>query len=511
MTIDFDLQSIQEARTLCQKALIAQQKLASFTQEQVDAIAKSIAEAGARENRRLAEMAVEETGFGIVEDKMVKNYMATEALCKFIKNLKTVGVIKEIPDKKMVEIAEPMGVIAAIIPSTNPTSTTIYKSMIAIKSRNSIVVSPHPSAQQCINESVRIIVEAAEKAGAPSGAISCMTKPTKEGTHELMRHPNIALILATGGSGIVKEAHSCGKPALGVGPGNVPAFIERSADIPKAVRDILAGKTFDNGTVCASEQAIVTETAISARVEEELKRQGAYFMTEAEIEAVGRVVVRSDGTVNPAVVGKSVQTIAQMASISAPPNSRALLARLEGVGREYPLSIEKLSPILAYYIESDWLTACHRCIEILQYGGIGHTLAIHSKNEQIIMEFALKKPVFRIVANTPATHGAIGATTGLDPAFTLACGTWGGSITTDNITPLHLLNIKRLAYGVREVDDLDYQPYCSTDTAHPEKETASIVAGANSESSLQGMSANDIDNIIRDFVKQRQEWSSNMA
>lgn len=508
MNIDKDLKSIQEARDLCRRAKAAHHKMTAFSQEQVDRIVQAMSEAGARENRRLAQMAVDETGYGIVEDKMMKNYVSTEVLHNFVKNMKTVGVIREIPDKKVMEIAEPMGVVAAIIPSTNPTSTAIYKAIIAIKSRNSVVVSPHPGATKCIVETVRIIADAAERAGAPAGAITCMTIPTKEGTNELMKHPDTAVILATGGSGIVRAAHSCGKPAYGVGPGNVPAFIEKTADIPKAVRDILAGKTFDNGTVCASEQAIVTETAIAAQVESEVKKQGGYFMSGSEIEAVSRVAVRPNGGVNPAIVGKSVQTIAQMAGISVPRETRALVARLSGVGRNYPLSIEKLSPMLAYYVEPDWITACHRCIEILEFGGVGHTMAVHSKNKEIIMEFALKKPVFRIVVNTPATHGAIGATTGLDPAMTLGCGTWGGSITADNISPLHLLNVKRLAYGIREVDDPGFNAALSQSSSHAAPINPRPKANNHvDEPALHRLSSGDIEEIVRDFLKQREQWT----
>ncbi len=502
MAFDLDLQSIQEARDLCRRAKAAQLQMKSFSQEQVDAIVKAMAEAGARENRRLAEMAVAETGFGIVEDKMIKNYVATEMLYNFIKSMKTVGVIGDLREKKVMEIAEPMGVVAAIVPSTNPTSTAMYKAIISVKARNAVVVSPHPSAKGCILEAVRVVAEAAEKAGAPAGAISCQTLPTREGTHELMKNRDTAVILATGGSGIVRAAHSVGKPAYGVGPGNVPAFIERSANIPKAVRDIIAGKTFDNGTVCASEQAIVTETVIAAQVEAEAKKQGGHFLSDEQMDALSRVVAAQGGGLNPAIVGKSVQTIAGMAGISVPKETRVLIARQTAVGKKHPLSMEKLSPILAYYVEPDWIAACHRCIELLEFGGVGHTLAIHSMNQEVIMEFALKKPVFRIVVNTPSTHGAIGATTGLDPAMTLGCGTWGGSITADNITPRHLLNIKRLAYGIRELEDFPFNPRKGGTT-----DSFSAKPGNDShidEPSLHRLSSGDIERIVREF-SQRQK------
>lgn len=499
MTLDKDLESIQETRDLCRQANEAQKKLNSFTQEQVDRIVKAMAEAGARENRRLAEMAVQETGFGIVEDKMTKNEVATTVLYNFIKNMKTVGVIREFPEKKVLEIAEPMGVVAAIVPSTNPTSTAIYKAIISIKSRNACIVSPHPSAKNCIMEAVRIVAEAAEKAGAPKGSVSCMSLPTLAGTNELMHHPQVGVILATGGTGIVKAAYSSGKPAFGVGPGNVPAFIEKSADVPKAVRDIIAGKCFDNGTVCASEQAIIAEAPIAAPVEVEMKRQGGYFMNEEEIAAVSRIVVRPNGAINPAIVGKAATIIAQMAGISVPPGTRVLVAKLNGVGKDYPLSMEKLSPILAFYVEPNWEAGCRRAIEILDFGGTGHTMAIHSKNKDIIMEFALKKPVFRIVVNTPSTHGAIGATTGLDPALTLGCGTWGGSITSDNVSPRHLINIKRLAYGIKELDGP--APAINPQPLQRLNESSHV-----DEPRLHRMSSMDIERIVQKFVNERKQW-----
>jgi acetaldehyde dehydrogenase (acetylating) len=268
-----------------------------------------------------------------------------------------------------------------------------------------------------------------------------------------MRHPDVALILATGGTPMVRAAYSSGKPAYGVGPGNVPAFVERSADVEKAARDIMASKTFDNGTICASEQAVIVEPPVKAAVEAALTRQGAHFLSAAEAERVGRVVVRPDGSINPRVVGRPATAIAALAEVEVPAETRVLIARLTGVGAQYPLSKEKLSPVLAFYVEDDWHQACLRCIELLNFGGIGHTMVIHSRDEAIIREFALKKPVFRILVNTPAALGAIGQTTGLAPALTLGCGTWGGSATSDNVTPLHLINRKRLAYEVRRCEE----------------------------------------------------------
>lgn len=452
MALDTDLQSIQEARDAVRRAAEARAKLASLTQEQVDRIVAKMAEAGRANARTLAKMAVEETGFGVYEDKITKNLFASERVYEAIRDLKTVGIIRCDPSRRVAEIAEPVGLIVALVPSTNPTSTVIYKSLISLKARNPIVFSPHPSARRCSCQAAQVMADAAAAAGAPRGAIQCLVHPTKQATDELMHHPDTALILATGGSAMVKAAYSAGKPAYGVGPGNVPAFIERTADIKRAVSDIFASKTFDNGTICASEQAIVTESVIESQVVEEVRAQGGYFLTDAEATALSKVVVSSGGNINPSIVGRSAETIARMAGISVPDGTRVLVARLAGVGPEYPLSREKLSPILAFYVEPDWLAACERCIELLNFGGIGHSLVIHSRNPAVIREFAMKKPVFRILVNTPSSQGAIGATTGLDPALTLGCGTWGGSITADNVGPLHLVNVKRVAFGLGSDD-----------------------------------------------------------
>ncbi len=448
MALDADLMSVQEARDAIRRAAETRAHLASLTQEQVDRVVRNMAEAGRAYARALARMAADETGFGVYEDKITKNLFAAERVYEAIRDLRTVGIVRRDPARRMAEIAEPMGVIVALVPSTNPTSTVIYKSLISMKARNPIVFSPHPSACKCSCQAAEVMADAASASGAPKGAIQCIVHPTKQATDELMRHPETALILATGGSAMVRAAYSAGKPALGVGPGNVPAFIERTADIRKAVSDIFASKTFDNGTICASEQAIVTESAIEPQVVEEVRAQGGHFLSDVETAALSRLVVQPGGNINPAIVGRSAATIAGLAGISVPKGVRILVARPGGVGPAYPLSKEKLSPILAFYVEPDWQAACERCIEILRFGGIGHSLVIHSRNEPVIREFALKKPVFRILVNTPSSQGAIGATTGLDPALTLGCGTWGGSITADNVGPLHLVNVKRVAYGL---------------------------------------------------------------
>ena len=446
---DKDLTSIGEARALARAARNAQTRLAEFSQEQIDAIVTAMAEAVTPHAETLARLAVEETGYGVVADKIQKNLFGSQRVYEFIRPMRTVGVINRIEDRKIVEIAEPFGVVAAVIPSTNPTSTAIYKVLIALKARCAIVISPHPAAVRCITRTVEIMAEAAAGVGAPNGSIGLMKTVTLEGTQELMKHRDVAVILATGGMGLVRAAYSAGKPAYGVGPGNAPAYIERSADLRKAVRDIITGKTFDNGVLCSSENSVVVDEAIAEEARREFQTQGTYFMSPAEIDVVGKAFVSPQRLPNPALVGKSAAAIAKQVGMEVPEGTRVLMAPLSGVGRDYPLSIEKLAPILSWYVVKDWQEACERCIQILRYGGMGHTMAIHSRNDEVILQFGLKKPAFRICVNTPTTHGSIGLTTGLDPAMTLGCGGWGGNITSDNISPRHLLNIKRLAYEVR--------------------------------------------------------------
>ena len=446
MELDRDLSSIQETRNLLKSAHKAQDALKSFTQAQVNAITDALKAAGEAEACRLAAMAVQETGMGRYEDKCFKNYFAAHYVHEFIKDMKTVGIIRKDAAARLWEIAEPVGVITGIVPTTNPTSTVIYKSMIALKSRNTIVFSPHPSAVRCTAEAARIMHQAAVRAGAPEGCIGCLTTVSLDATQELMKHPYTKVILATGGSALVRAAYSSGKPALGVGPGNVPAFVERSADLAKAAEYIIAGKSFDNGTICASEQAIVAESCIAKELTEQLVRRGAHFLDPSEVEKVSKVVMLPNNGVNPKVVGKDPAFIGQLSGINVPAHVKVLVAPLSGVGPQWPLSYEKLSTVLAFYQVKDWHEGCERCIQLLEQGGIGHSLAIHSNDEKIIEEFALKKPIFRILVNTPAALGGVGATTSLSPSFTLGCGTWGGSSVSENVTPLHLINIKRVAW-----------------------------------------------------------------
>jgi acetaldehyde dehydrogenase (acetylating) len=445
---DRDLSSISEARSLARRAKEAAPALAEFSQEQIDAIVDAMAAAITPQAEPLARLAHEETGYGVVADKVQKNLFSSQKVYNFIRPMKTVGVIRRIEDKKVIEIAEPFGVVAAIVPSTNPTSTAIYKILISIKARCPIVISPHPAAARCITRVAEIMNGAARSAGAPEGAINWMSTVTLEGTQELMKTRETAVILATGGMGLVRAAYSAGKPAYGVGPGNAPAYIESSADVPKAVRDIVTGKTFDNGLLCSSENSVVCDAPLVEEVKRQFVANGAHFMSSAEIDAVGRVLVTPQRLPNPKLVGRPAAYIAQQAGISVPSTTRVLIAELTGVGRDYPLSIEKLCPVLSFYVVNDWRDGCERCKEILRYGGMGHTMSIHSRNDDVILQFGLKKPAYRIVVNTPTTHGSIGLTTGLDPSMTLGCGGYGGNITSDNISPRHLLNTKRLAYEI---------------------------------------------------------------
>ena len=443
---DRDLASIAEARSLARRAKAAAPILAEFSQDQIDSVVDVMAAAVTPQAEALARLAHEETGYGVVADKIQKNLFASENVYKFIRPMKTVGVIRRLEDRKVIEIAEPFGVVCAIVPTTNPTSTAIYKILISIKARCPVVISPHPSAVRCIARVAEIMNDAARKAGAPDGAITCMTTVTLEGTQELMKAREVSVILATGGMGLVRAAYSAGKPAYGVGPGNAPAFIERTADVPKAVRDVVIGKTFDNGVLCSSENSVVVDGPVVEEVRREFVKNGGYFMSTVEMDLVAKVLLGPQRLPNPALVGRPATYIAQQAGIRVPAETRVLIAELKGVGRDYPLSIEKLCPVLSFYVVADWKEGCERCKEILRYGGMGHTMSIHSRNDQIILEFGLKKPAGRIVVNSPTTHGSIGLTTGMDPAMTLGCGGWGGNITSDNITPRHLLNIKRLAY-----------------------------------------------------------------
>lgn len=494
MEYDKDLRSIQEVRWLVARAVVAQKELAGMSQEKVDSICAAIAEACAGQAERLAKMAVEETGFGIWQDKVLKNLLGSTMTWEAVRDMKTVGIIREDKVRRVIEVGVPMGVVAALIPSTNPTSTAMYKSIISLKAGNAIVISPHPNAKNCIIETAKVIADAAKKAGAPDGIVQCITLPTMEATDALLKNRSIGIILATGGEAMVRAAYSSGNPALGVGPGNGPAYIEKSADIKAAVRRILDSKTFDNGTICASEQSIITEKCIEQEVVDELKRQGGYFMTDAESAQLSRFILRANGTMNPKIVGKNAQTLADMAGIRIPEGTRVLISRQTRVGRDNPYSREKLCPILAFYVENGWEDACRRSIEILNNEGAGHTMTIHSEDESVIREFALQKPVSRLLVNTPGALGGVGATTGLLPALTLGCGSVGGSATSDNVSPLNLINIRRVAYGIRELDELRRMSPAPAPTGSPS--VASAAERAAAAAGLQ-VSREDVEKITR--------------
>jgi len=458
MLADKDLLSIQEVRTKVEAAWQAQQKYRTYSQEQVDAIVERMAAAARANARHLAELAVEETGYGNAKDKYIKNLLNCDWLPRRMRGMKTVGILRELPDEKMVEIGVPVGVVAAVLPTTNPTSTAIYKTLISLKAGNAIVLSPHPRAHQCTCATTSILSQAALEAGAPEGIIQCIDNATIEGTNALMRHERTGVILATGGSGIVKAAYSSGKPAFGVGPGNVPVLVDTSADLNDAVAKIVAGKSFDFGTVCSSEQALVAEISLRDRLLGLLKEHKAYIATDAQKEALGKLLVSQNWTINPQCVGQAPTKLARMAGFEVPPDTSIICCEIGGVGKQYPLSMEKLSPVLSLHFVSDYNTALDTCFALLKFGGLGHTAVIYARNDARIREYGLRMPAMRVLVNTPAPQGSTGITTNVFPAMTLGCGAAAGNITSDNVGPQHLINIKRLAYVVRKPEEAFEMP-----------------------------------------------------
>ena len=444
--MDKDLSSIQEARDLAASAWEAWQKWRTASQVEVDRVCAAMAEAGYHASERLGRLAVEETGFGVPAHKKIKNEFGSRFVWESIRDTKTVGVIRHDPQRRLYEIAWPMGVVVALVPSTNPTSTAFFKILTAVKARNAIVVAPHPSAVRCTCDATTTMALAAESAGAPKGLVSCMTQVSLPGTQELMTHRRTAVILATGGSAMVRAAHSTGKPAYGVGPGNVPVYVDRSADIEKAARYIVASKAFDNSTICATEQAVIADRPIASRLADLMRTEGAYFTNPQETDLLRKALFNPDGSMNTAVVGKAADYVAGYAGFSIPRGSRILVTPLTKVGREEVLSHEKLTTVLAWYVVDGWEAGCDTSIAMIETGGRGHTQIIYATDEKVIMAFGLEKPVFRIVVNTMGTLGAIGYTTGVAPSMTLGSGGVGGAITGDNITVTHLMNVKRLAY-----------------------------------------------------------------
>ncbi|MAT39391.1 MAG: acetaldehyde dehydrogenase [Ectothiorhodospiraceae bacterium] len=452
MTLDQDLQSMQEARDLVKRAHEAYLEYKQFTQAQVDTIVEAMARAGFDNAERLAKMAHEETGFGRWQDKVVKNVFSTKHVWESIKDLKTVGMVRSYKNGAVIEIAEPMGVVAALVPCTNPTSTAMYKAIIALKGRNAIVASPHPRSVKSTTECLRVLDEAAVKAGAPKGLIHCMQHVSREGTTELMQQKRTAVILATGSTAMVRAAQSVGKPAFGVGAGNVPAFIERTANVKKAVADVMTGKKFDNGVLCSTEASVIVDSPVYDEARELVKQHGGFFCEGEDKDKLRRTVFPG-GHLNSELVGKPATFIAQQAGIQCPPETAVLVAEIDKVGRDEPLSREKLSPVLSMFKADGWLAGCHRCIELLEFGGIGHTMAIHSSDKEVVMKFALEKPAQRVVVNSVASVGAVGYTNELAPSLTLGPGTIGGSIISENVTAEHLVNVKRVAFETKPMND----------------------------------------------------------
>lgn len=443
--MDRDLAALQEVRDRLARAREARLIMEQASQEDADRWAKAAADAGRKEAVRLARMAVEETGMGHVTGKTLKNIFATEFTWEKIKAIRTAGVLSRDEARGVIEVAHPAGVVAAIIPTTNPTSTALFKCIIALKARCAIVVSPHPGARECIAESCRVVAEAARAAGAPEGAVGWLSDPTIESTQQLMKHRWTSLVLATGGPGLVEAAYSSGKPAIGVGAGNTPTYIHPSADPARAVRAIVLGQVFDNGTICSSEQSVVCERALAPAVLDEFRRRGAHICSPEEIKALEPVVNRG-GHMNPKIVGKFAHVIAGMAGFRVPETTTVLICPYEKVGKDAPLSIEKLAPVLTFYTVDGFKQGTALCREILHFGGLGHSCCIHATDARAVEEFALQMPAMRINVNTPSTQGSIGYTTNLDPSMTLGCGTPGGNIFSDNIGPLHLINVKRIAF-----------------------------------------------------------------
>jgi len=452
--IDNDLLSIQESRILAENASEAQKILATFPQEKLDEIVERMAEEIGKYACELAKMSCDETDYGKWQDKYIKNKFACEHLPTKLRGMRCVGIIDEDLQNKTMDIGVPIGVIIALCPATSPVSTTIYKALIAIKSGNAIIFSPHPRAKKTICKALDIMILAAEGFGLPAGALAYLHTVTPCGTIQLMNHKLTSLIINTSVPGMLKAVYKSGKPVIYGGTGNGPAFIERTADIKQAVRDIIASKTFDNGIVSGAEQSIVVEGCIEVDVKRELQSNGAYFMTDEEAEKLGSLFYLSDGSLNSEVVGKSAQKLAKRASFYVPSNTVILISQQKYVSESNVYSKEKLSPVLAYYIEDDWMHACEKCIELLLNERQGHTLVMHSKDEEVIRMFALKKPVGRVLVNTPASFGSMGATTNLFPALTLGSGSAGQGMTSDNVSPMNLIYIRKVGYGVRNIEDI---------------------------------------------------------
>ena len=447
MELDKDLQARQEARDKAKAAREAQMRLREFSQAQLDAIVEAVASAFYDRAEELAELAVRETGFGNMPDKITKNHFASRRVAEAVRNMKTVGVLSENRTEKLWEVAVPKGVIAAIVPSTNPASTVCYKAIIALKAGNAIVFSPHPKALGCTLRATEIVSRAAESAGAPRGSVACLTIPSLDGCRELMGAKEVNLILATGGPAMVKAAYSSGKPAIGVGAGNGPAYIHKSADVSLALKQIACSKNFDFGTVCASEQSIIVERDMEQQVRQTAATMGYYFMNDREADSLAKLLFRPNGALNPEIVGKPAAFLAEKAGFRVSKDTKILVAREEAAGPTRPYSMEKLCPVLAFYVMDSEDAVLRKVVEVLTHEGAGHTFAIHANDEAVVRKFALEVPVSRFLVNAPAALGGIGAATNLFPALTLGCGSVGGSSSSNNISPMDLLDIRKVAWG----------------------------------------------------------------
>jgi acetaldehyde dehydrogenase (acetylating) len=453
MLHDQDLVSVQEVREKVERAWDAWQTYKDYSQEQVDAIVEAVGARARAQARQLAQMAVEETGMGNVPDKTAKNLLNADLLVRSMRGVKTRGILRELPDQKVIEIGVPVGVVAAILPTTNPTSTAIYKAVISLKGGNAVVLSPHPRAKASTCATAAVLIEAAREAGAPEGIIQCINNPSLDGTNALMRHPKTGVILSTGGSGIVRAAYSSGKPAFGVGPGNVPILLDPSYDTSDGIEQIVSGKSFDYGTVCSSEQVLVAERSLRDKVVAEFKKRKANLLNAEQAAAVEKTLFVHGTTVRAECVGQPPQKIAEMAGFTVPADTSILVAEIGGVGKMHPLSAEKLSPVLAVLFVDDFEAGMKACEEVIRFGGLGHTCVIFANDDARVRTFGLRMPAFRVLVNTASPQGSTGITTNLQPSMTLGCGAMAGNITSDNVGPLHLINIKRIAYAVRKAEE----------------------------------------------------------
>ncbi len=443
--VDPDLAALQEVRDQVARAKAAQKIAAGWDQATTDRVVLAMATAGARAAHDLARLAVEETGIGRVHYKVLKNLFGSEGVWDSIKDERTVGFLKQDDRAGLWEVATPVGVVAGVIPTTNPTSTTLFKAIISVKGRNAVVISPHPRAARCIAETVEVLRRAIARAGGPEDLVCVLQRPTIESTGALMKHKDVSVILATGGAGLVRAAYSSGKPAYGVGPGNVPAYVDRSARIDQAAHDVVTSQSFDNATLCCSEQALVLDKPIANRLLAAMIERGAHLANPTE-RAQLEVYCNRRGGMNPDVVGLDPWRIAENAGFHVPRSTTVLLAHQDGVGREHPLSIEILGPILSVHLVDGWEEGCRVAKELLHFGGLGHTMSVHAQERSVLEAFALDKPASRIVMNGPSSMGAVGFSTGLMPSFSLGCGPQAGNITSDNISARHLINIKRIAF-----------------------------------------------------------------